>query len=110
MFKGVRLSPIGVRHICEMGIVKSVTRRRIQHGENNYVNERIARLGKVAALAALLSSIGCQSTVSIAPLPPENYAKLGTTSGSACGFLLLGDWFAAIIPVNLSDRVQTAKF
>jgi hypothetical protein len=75
-----------------------------------YVRKRIAGWRRVALLIGSATLVGCQSTVSIAPLPPENYAKLGSTSGSACGFLLLGDWFAAIIPVNLSDRVQTARF
>jgi hypothetical protein len=52
---------------------------------------------------------GCATTVSLAPLPPENYEKLGYTSGSSCGVLLLGDWVAAFIPIGLSSRVEAAK-
>lgn len=51
---------------------------------------------------------GCSSTVTIAPMPPEKYEVLGATSGDACGVLLVGDWFAAILPLGLSERVTKA--
>ena len=45
----------------------------------------------------------------MAPLPPEKYEKLGATRASDCGYLLLGDYVLAFIPIGLSERVETAK-
>ena len=74
------------------------------------MNNRILRWGRAAILAgAAAALVGCASTVALAPLPPEKYEKLGSTSGDACGVLLLGDWFLAFIPIGLSDRVKTAR-
>ncbi|MCP5148194.1 MAG: hypothetical protein H6989_07405 [Pseudomonadales bacterium] len=42
-------------------------------------------------------------------MPPEQYQKLGYTSGDACGALLLGDWLLAFMPIGLSDRVEDAR-
>lgn len=74
------------------------------------INKRILRCGRAAILGgATAALVGCASTVALAPLPPEKYEKLGSTSGDACGVLLLGDWVGAFIPIGLSDRVATAK-
>lgn len=73
------------------------------------MNKRIVRWGRSAIVAGAAALLGCVSTTSLAPMPPEKYEKLGSTSGDACGVLLLGDWFAAFIPIGLVDRVQTAK-
>jgi hypothetical protein len=60
-------------------------------------------------LVGAVALAGCATTVSLAPLPPEKYEKLGSTSGDSCGVLLLGDWVLAFIPIGLSDRVKDAK-
>jgi hypothetical protein len=74
------------------------------------MSKGILRWGRAAILAgAAAALVGCATTVSLAPLPPEKYEKLGATSGDSCGVLLLGDWFLAIIPIGLSERVRTAK-
>jgi len=60
--------------------------------------------------AFLLLIGGCSSsTVKLSSMPPENYQSLGQTTGSACGFLILGDYVLAFIPINLSDRIERAK-
>jgi hypothetical protein len=69
-------------------------------------------LRKRCLLFTLILSIcicGCATTVALAPLPPEKYEKLGSTSGDSCGILLLGDWALAFIPIDLTERVQAAK-
>jgi hypothetical protein len=73
------------------------------------VNNKALRWGRSAIFAGAAAMVGCVSTTSLAPLPPEKYEKLGSVSGEACGVLLLGDWVAAFIPIGLADRVQTAK-
>jgi hypothetical protein len=77
--------------------------------QRGHVKNLIAKWRRVVAFVGIASLGGCTSTVSIAPLPPEKYERLGATSGSACGILLLGDYVAAFIPIGLSERVQTAK-
>lgn len=59
--------------------------------------------------SAAATTLGCSSTVMLAPLPPENYTVLGETDGRACGVLLLGDWYAAVLPIQLSQRVANAR-
>ena len=74
------------------------------------MHRTILRWGQSAILAgAVTVVVGCVSTSSLAPLPPEKYEKLGATSGGSCGVLLLGDYVAAFIPIGLADRVKTAK-
>jgi hypothetical protein len=52
---------------------------------------------------------GCYTTVKIAPMPPEKYEVIGRTTGSACGFLLFGDYVGAFIPIMMSSRVERAR-
>jgi hypothetical protein len=73
------------------------------------MNKSFLRLGRIATLVGAIALAGCATTVSLAPLPPEKYEKLGSTSGDYCGVLLLGDWVAAFIPIGLSDRIKNAK-
>jgi hypothetical protein len=59
------------------------------------------------AMGVLLA--GCASDLTrVAPTPPQNYQKLGKTSGTACGSLgLLATAYYAI-PMGLNSRVERA--
>jgi hypothetical protein len=60
-------------------------------------------------LAACAILVGCASGFTkVAPTPPQNYQKLGHTSGSACGSLgVLATAYYAI-PIGINSRVERA--
>lgn len=60
-------------------------------------------------LALTMVLAGCASDLTkVAPTPPQNYQKLGKTSGTACGSLgILATAYYAI-PMGLNSRVERA--
>jgi len=63
----------------------------------------------VAAIASILS-VGCASgRTSIAPLPPDNYERLGPATGKACGSLGIVSTAYYFIPMGINSRVERAQ-
>jgi hypothetical protein len=63
--------------------------------------------GRTSITVALLASMAlcaCSSAPKIvAPIPPQQFERLGTAKGGACGVHLFN-----IIPINYNSRVQRA--
>lgn len=52
---------------------------------------------------------GCASGyVSVAPLPPQTYQKLGPAKGTACGSLGVAGTAYYVVPMALNSRVERA--
>jgi len=63
----------------------------------------------VVAIASVLS-IGCASgRTNIAPLPPDNFERLGPATGKACGSLGVLSTAYYFIPLGLNSRVERAE-
>ena len=73
------------------------------------MNKKRLQVLQAMVLVGIVTLVGCATSTTLAPLPPEQYQKLGYTSGDACGALLLGDWLLAFMPIGLSDRVEDAR-
>ena len=60
-------------------------------------------------LLCTIFSIGCSSGfTAIGKRPPENFQRLGKTTGEACGTLIIGPTAYNAIPLGLNSRTQTA--
>lgn len=63
---------------------------------------------RLTAMVFVILFVGCASSfTTVLPRLPEQYDKLGTASGSACGSLLIGGTLN-FIPVGLNSRVERA--
>lgn len=67
------------------------------------------RLPAMLAVAASVVLTGCASGfTTVAPTPPQQYSRLGTTTGTACGslgILATGYYF---IPMGINSRIERA--